>query len=428
MNALLSDRKALLKSHNVDNITSDLVLIQSSISLFNGTYIHPWTSCNTVFDVNNTIKTIRENPFIARFVTAQGAIALYQQLVLIGASDIIDVPTIFTQFNNLKPNKIREVVIEMLNVLVQYPDHITNICNIPIDLIDTKIDFTNFGTDMTLVGSNNPLNDVIKFFPNLPIKKCMDEIKKYNIAMNTYKLSCDKIRAQAERSDSKIDVTLALSKLEYPKLVLPQYNSYDVMPNYESIALLETNAPDLLRVLLLYGIVVYDTTLDKYDNVYMNTIIDLISSASVRYVFSASFAYGVNYPFTKIIILNEYIENNTMNTILQLTGRAGRVNKSTRSNIVIPNSFALRLLDYIKNPDTYNIEAHNIQKSYHTLQIRYNIQNLIDTLIIEEPVQVKKKYLKESKESESKESKINTILETASDMVEFVPESWEYVI
>jgi hypothetical protein len=391
MNELLSDRKALLQHHSVDIITSDLVLIQSSVHLSNGTMINPWNNCLTVEDVENTIQTIHTNPFIARFVTAQGALQLYQQLMMIvpDPTSIPNMPQIFTEFDNLKPNKIREVVIQMLNVLIQYPDQIGHVCHVPLDLDDDKMNFSQGScSDMTLVGSASPFNDAIRVFSDLPVKTCMEQVNEYCKAVASYNAAREKIDLQAERSEKKVDVELLKTRLEYPVLTLPKYNSFNPMQNCGTSALLETSAPDVLKVLLLYGIVVHDPLMEKSDSIYMDAIIDMIASGNVRYVFSSSFAYGVNYPFTKINIMKEYIESNTMNTILQLTGRAGRVNQSTKSNIVIPSSFAVTLLDSIKHPDRHNIEAHNIQTTYTSLQQRYNIQHLIDSLIVEEAVSV----------------------------------------
>jgi hypothetical protein len=50
--------------------------------------------------------------------------------------------------------------------LITKPEHIQTVCDIKINT-DNNIDFTNFNarTGMTLVGSNDPLKDVLKYFP-----------------------------------------------------------------------------------------------------------------------------------------------------------------------------------------------------------------------------------------------------------------------
>lgn len=405
---LFVDRKALLKKHDINTITSDLVLIQSNVCISDNTFINPWDNCKTIKDVQTTIETINTNPFIARFLTAQGAITLYNMLLNVGITNIPDIANIFNQFDNLKPENIRNIVIQMLTILIDYPEHILNVCDTKINTLD-NIDFINFDarTGMTLVGSYDPLNDAIKYFPNLPVIQCIAEIKRYNIALETYNAIYDKACKQVEKAETKQDINNIMSKHEQPVLTLPRYNGYDVINNCETIAQLNTNAPDFVIVLLLYGIVIHEPT--KYDTLYIDMIFKLISSCSVRYVFSSTFAYGVNYPFTEIIIMPEYITNNTMNTIMQLTGRAGRVNQSTKAKIIIPSSYANTLLDYIKRPEQYSIEAHNIQLAYNTLHTEYS-KYIISPIEEEQIIDTRSEQVEHKKET------INT---------ETIADSWE---
>ena len=384
MEQILVDRKTILKKHDVHTVSSDLVLIQSNVCIPDETNINPWNKCLTHEDIYNTIQTIKTNPFIARFLTAHGAITLYNMLLSVGIVNIPDIATFFKQFDNLKPEYIRDIIIQMLEILMNYPEHIQTVCDIKISKIskintNDNIDFTNFNArmGMTLVGSSNPLNDAIKYFPDLPVIQCMEEIQRYTLAVDAYNILYTKMCKQSERSETKQDIQLIMTKHEYPKLILPQYKSYNVINNCEMIALLNSNAPDIVITLLLYGIVIHEPS--KYDAIYMDTIFKLIASCAVRYVFSSTFAYGVNFPFTEIIIMPEYIEHTTMNTIMQLTGRAGRVNQSTRAKIIIPSDYAIKLLDFIKHPNVYSIEANNIKIAYGTLRLEYKDIYLLDT-------------------------------------------------
>jgi len=415
MAQILIDRKTIFKNHDVKTVSSDLVLIQSNVCITDETNIHPWNKCLTQSDVINTIETIKTNPFIARFITAQGAISLYNMLLSVGISNVPDIASFFKHFDNLKPEYIREIVIQMLEILMNYPDHIQTVCDVKINKINTNdnIDFTNFDarTGMTLVGSINPLDDAIKYFPDLPVTQCMEEIQRYALAVDAYNILYTKMCKQSERSETKQDAQILMAKHEYPELLLPQYKSYNVINNCEMIALLNSNAPDIVITLLLYGIVIHEPS--KYDAIYMDTIFKLIASCAVRYVFSSTFAYGVNFPFTEIIIMPEYIKNNTMNTIMQLTGRAGRVNQSTRAKIIIPSDYAIALLDYIKNPSQYNVEADNIKTAYSILRLEYNTLFALDT-IDEQEIIVSDTNVEQKQTSNEPET-----IETT------IPESWE---
>ena len=420
---LLEDRRILSGVRDQPNyITSDLVLIQSSLSTNNGTEIYPWAGCENREDVINTRRTISENPFIARFLTVKSAMVLHKKMTDAGINmSSVNLDEEFKIFTNLKPNKIRELVLDMLRLLSNSSDaFIRRICQIQLET-DTEelVDYCyNKETrDMILVGSYNPERDVRALLdPSSRHRECkgdngrkdresitlteevadqyMELIQKYKQEYKTYLIEEERyqeimsITRSRERDvdyrgpktgnqKQTLDVNPPISPerhfiSQFKPIYIEGLGNLSVIPDVSGRVLREyPDVDNLIFILALYGIVVYKK---KYNKAFIEMINGLIENAEARYVFSADFAYGINYAFTKIIILDNYVRHNTMNTVLQLTGRSGRVGKSNRSSVIISSLLARRLLRSIQHPDAeeHNLEGQNIARAYESLRSENN--------------------------------------------------------
>ena len=103
------------------------------------------------------------------------------------------------------------------------------------------------------------------------------------------------------------------------------------------------------------GVGLYSPSL--FDIRYTNEVIKLASNGMLAYVMADyNISYGTNYPFNTVIITDDFAENHSINTLFQLMGRAGRVNKSWTANAIVPDKLYEIFINYMKNPEMYNIE------------------------------------------------------------------------
>jgi hypothetical protein len=118
------------ESFVVGRIYSPTVYVVCEVRTADGELVVPFLGCKTSKDLLQTIQKIEDMPFIGRMLASSIAVKLYNELNNIGAPDVPDIPTMFKNVDNLKADKIREIVLSMLKILSQFgSDVISQICS-----------------------------------------------------------------------------------------------------------------------------------------------------------------------------------------------------------------------------------------------------------------------------------------------------------
>ena len=109
-------------------------------------------------------------------------------------------------------------------------------------------------------------------------------------------------------------------------------------------------------VLLLFaGVGIYDE--NETDKLYLQTLFSLGIKGQLAYIVS-NVSYGMDYPFTKVYISDEFSEKKSMNEVYQLLSRGGRGQMSNLAKIFVSSGCAQKILDVNEEGDT--LEVNNI--------------------------------------------------------------------
>ncbi|AYV84765.1 MAG: DEAD-like helicases family protein [Hyperionvirus sp.] len=162
---------------------------------------------------------------------------------------------------------------------------------------------------------------------------------------------------------------------EFAKSHLAKVNVKEIRPIYplELIPFDDCHVPDWVMLLLWAGVGIYSPTSKSLNSTYQKTVLGMAVSGSLAYFISdVSIAYGINFPFYRIFITGKFSDScQSLNTLLQLFARAGRVGESYKAEIYLDSSAAAMLLKYVNNPDSanVNIEAENMKRTYKDLEL-----------------------------------------------------------
>jgi hypothetical protein len=172
---------------------------------------------------------------------------------------------------------------------------------------------------------------------------------------------------------------------------------------------------DDIKFLLYMGVGLYCKDLDAE---YCNLVLNLLNERKLAFIIADdSFCYGANYAISSVIINDSIGDLNTINTILQLIGRTGRVGKSEIGQAYIDNNTLRRLINFFNNDDNndeeglaisdafekvknYNIQQEEIKKIYDEKQKQRKIE--LEKRLKKEKEMAEKKALKEQQELEKR--------------------------
>ena len=114
----------------VDKIYSPTVQIGCEVRSMDGEIVVPYIGCKTKHDLEQVIKKTKDIPFIGRMLTPTVALHLYKQLNECGIKETPDIPSLFRKVENMRADKIRIIVLDMLNILSEQSNHtIEKICD-----------------------------------------------------------------------------------------------------------------------------------------------------------------------------------------------------------------------------------------------------------------------------------------------------------
>ena len=409
--------------------TSKIVLVQSNevkigCEVINtvGKTIMPHNFVKSKNDLIGVIDKIKNNQFLGRLYTGQILYHLANKLSDYKIKNI-EINQIFSDIDNFNYNKVRDIAIEILHNLNDCDDEIIHkFCEDPI-MSPIILKNVNLDTNdahhfigMTLIVSNNPVETAKKYFSNFikDLPSATSLIKNYKAMVGIVndklkKIEGDKYDNKKEKLMETCDAKETISAtIQFPKH--KQINTINHIKKYspdaninkkfirKSLVLeqlpLDCNVPDFVLQMLFCGIGIYRGYLyddvEKYDPEYYQCVIELASHGLLAYLISdSSISYGTNYPISNLIIENS-IQNRSIDSILQMMGRAGRIGVSFKAHVYVDNFVQNQLEEYIqRSHETISIEAINMTIA---------LKNIIDTQSITKilPTIVEKKKKKDS--------------------------------
>lgn len=420
----------------IGTIYSNEIQIGCNVKTFDNERVLPHLNCRTCSSLKSIIKSLEQNPFLGRLYTTDVAKLLWDKLNDNKVEDLPDIRHMFTEVNNLSLDKVREICMKMLLNLSNTNDKlVSEICSTKIvehdeydehdehdnnnkiifltESKDQHIKFNMLGTYQSYRFMNMNLIvdiDPIRFTEN-NFKPLLDKLETLGIT------SASKLYANYEHNKTIFNKTInrldnhivnetkrsqqiqqitemtsptinfptccQINTLEHINTFASQYkskiNPKEIrMPNIlETIPFNECNVPDWIMLLLFAGVGIYSPGSKVLSNTYNNIILQMASNGSLAYLISdIAICYGTNYPIYRVFITKEFAKSNSINTIFQLLGRAGRVGQSWSAEAFIDNTTAIELLKYVNDPESSsaNIEANNIEKTFSNLLKQKDIQ------------------------------------------------------
>jgi hypothetical protein len=235
----------------VSTVSDPTVYVGCEIRTIEGMLVVPYIGSRTANDLHKVIRKIGDIPFIGRTLTPVVALHLYKQLNINGVKGVPSIPERFRRVENMVQDRIRETVIEMLELLATQPeDMIARICGSLVDQDDTndmvgskvgakadvkadvkadakadakaddrdntnRIDYMALGTGeifkgMTLIASEQPCEFALWYFAPLlraiesvGIRSAQSVIAKYRSEMATWESNKEKMLKTVEVSASR---------------------------------------------------------------------------------------------------------------------------------------------------------------------------------------------------------------------------------
>lgn len=372
----------------IEMIIGNEMLIGCNVVTCLGNVITPHNQCNTIDQINNVINCVQLNPFMGRLYTYD----IFK--LLIDKSKLVELMDVFDDVKCINANSIKNQSLKVLSSLTD--DSVIHNCCVKIQNND-HLTIKNIGTteaykfpNMTLIAiENNIVDTTISIFHDLlailpdyiyMMKSYDNDIEKHNDLITQAELSRKKNINKKSKDckdddikEKKDDMDNIINELRnnQPKIQFPNYakiNSEEHLKKYNNYGKIKPRilftlenikydftVNDSIKLLLMCGVGLYSPSL--FDIRYTNEVIKLASNGMLAYVMADyNISYGTNYPFNTVIITDDFAENHSINTLFQLMGRAGRVNKSWTANAIVPDKLYEIFINYMKNPEMYNIE------------------------------------------------------------------------
>lgn len=130
---------------------------------------------------------------------------------------------------------------------------------------------------------------------------------------------------------------------------------------------LDMQIQDWIYFLLFCGVGIYDPSNSMLTGTYNDLIMDLVSNNQLAFLVSGkAICYGADLPITSVIIDPEFSRNNSISTLFQLLGRAGRVGSSFVAYGFIDPILYKRISAYIMDTSSETAtEGTNISTAFN---------------------------------------------------------------
>jgi hypothetical protein len=390
----------------ISEIVSNKTLTGCVIKDFNDNVISPHSQCKNGDELKKLLNKLKQFPLLGKFYTLPFLINLNEFMKKFNQNIDLDSIESFEQTNILE-NII--VLLEKVSLFEQ--TNFNDFLNIKIqdineenfdkDKLDLKYKHVCVDKLLTthaykyigccLIATNNPYNYaknnlyniVNKLKEKVNIKNINNDFDKYKKNLKKFEEEIDTIN-QKFTQDTKIDEELEKIMHKKPSFIFPSVlelnthshietfakyvKSYDssllkVSLCHEDIDITNFNIDEELKFLLFMGVGLYSKDLDHE---YCNLILELLTERKLAYIIAdESFCYGANYQISNVIINDDLGDCHSINTILQLIGRTGRVGKSWLGKVYLDTNTCNRITKFFNDPNDYSNEGKNISDSFN---------------------------------------------------------------
>ena len=396
-------------------ITCDKIKIGCDLFTLSQHSVTPFTGVTSIVELSQISSCVLSNPFLKKFCTFS-RLKEYNAEFAKKSFNKFNISEFSAKYENLNANSIAKFLVSSLMSVKEYDD-VTN--DEISDMFAKKggadeINFNNLLSDwttmfpgMTLIATPKP-NDFLNNFKKHLAKvrtnfNLQKEIEIFNKKNENYeKIMEQKEKAVASSKEKKIvrdengksevhtqdGCTDAFSGIERPVFKFPNFlkinskehcdgicgkseipcehqnNHREIFPNGEDcvddIRIIDLNIDEDLILLLMCGIGVWSKTITSPQ--YRSIVLRYASSNMLAYVIAdESICFGTNYPFNRVIITNEFSAIHSIETILQVIARAGRLGLIYKAEAFIPDSLLPRWKEYsMTNIDSTFDEGKNI--------------------------------------------------------------------
>lgn len=392
-------------------VYSDSVHIGMDLYTDTGDRVVPFLNCKDSEDLFHVINQIKTIPLLGRMLTSSVSMQLYNTINELDVDVAIpDIYELFSDVTNMSANSIRNIILNTLEAVAVYSRDVKNIVPLIVGNYERipTINYTDIGTTnvfeyQTLIATMNPMLWAIEKFDELmTLTKDNPEkhFEKYNKSIKEYEANIDTVSRNIKNEQA---LSMRLSKLEQnkPAFEYPKYmqigtrdhakfvseitgKPFDNNAKYDEPILFDEyvtriyamNVSSIVKKLLLSRVGIYEPNSTELDSEYLTLVLEFASRNWLKYLISDnSITFGTNYPIGCVVITDEFSQNYSVYTALQLLGRAGRVGRSWKATGIVSDNLANVLVDFTINPDKYSIEADNINRMIDTVNESIVVDN-----------------------------------------------------
>ncbi|XP_063680310.1 uncharacterized protein LOC134815679 [Bolinopsis microptera] len=419
--------KRMNLSGHIENVASAKINIGCDIYSHNGTSFLPHLGSGSTDELTECLTNIKDNMFLSRSYTP---LSVSELCNFATESEIPGVPKIgdhFSKIDNLSADAVRLFGLKILDQVSKTDDSTTKeICSKPIKCSGRSVEFANLGTtsaskfsQMSLIASGDPLAFALETFADF-IEEINDTkvysieklVSQYWKVQEQWSSEIEKIKkrkkkppASSKRRNSTGEAEKE-EKVDYeqqemdllankPFLSFPEYYQINTRlhaekyspngkidveryPNPDFSFLTDSkknlNVPGDVLLLLCCGVGIYAPEDSRVNSGgYLEQVISLAKTGRLAYlVADHNIAYGVNFPFSRTIVCDDFTAEHSMNTVFQLMSRAGRVGQSWFAESFVSDEVVITMRDYShsdKSPDG-QVEIKNMISVAREITIR----------------------------------------------------------
>ena len=408
MTPFLVNHQKTFSNSKMYNITSSTVYTCSTITTHSGHYVLPHYNCKTKKDFSLKLKNILRNQFKGRMYNVLALNNMYahakrciiyhftcedddgvdevdEKSIKFFTDKLPNIDDIFNNVDNLYPDNIRKLSIEILQVIESIPEDDPD-CSTPANFsfytatkgLNIKLSIPEYDGGMNLIGAVNPREFAMKMFSELLAKiksktslnKLYSEYEKAfdswenaysKVSSLKYKDERDKLIAISEVDDTRPSLSFPEEFQVGTKTYSSKFSSNRTPIQIANIDFMRMKDEDMV-LLLFAGIGIYDE--NEKDKLYLQTLFNLGIKGQLAFIVS-NVSYGIDYPFSKVYIDDEFSKTKSMNEVYQLLSRGGRGQMNNLAKIFISDHCAEKIYDVQEEGDA--IEVGNMISKFNNL-------------------------------------------------------------
>lgn len=418
-------------NHKIPTITCTDVKIGCKIYTYDYKNFPIYFGITNVNELVQFASSLKTNPFLKKLCTLEILYDLQNLMKQHNIKTNFSWETWTNNLTNLNPNSISNCVADLLLEFKSLPNHKINaIFNTERKVYPELIKFdellesgTSMFDGMSLIATKDPIKFAEHNFESF-LKKVTQSfdihqaLAIYDKEVNEYQESVKAIEKEEEAANKKAKVISEDGKIKDKEMTGDSSKSKDLIqpsfyfPDYFHInseqhcrrtgkkcnhrthqqffpsaisltydgkyRMAEIHFDADLVMLLMCGIGICSKNIKNTH--YKDFVLELASQGKLAYVIAdESISYGTNYPFTRVFITDDFANSHSMETVMQVIARGGRLGLSYEASAFIPQSLIPRFKSYIKDGKDFLFnEGKNIAKQIMIEYEKININKWIE--------------------------------------------------